>query len=216
MNIPLEKVHLLYFALAVLLGLLVVGQFYAQENISALQSEEEVASTALAISAMTDENAELRDNILELETEREDYDKAINNQDLDGLKGRLNDYKKSSGNYAVNGEGIEINISGNLAGYHFLDILNSLRNANAEAIGINDIRIAINTSVVEEDGDILLDGTRITSPYKVVALGNKDLLSESMIRTGGIINELEKNLADAKFETLIKDDIYLGPSDIVQ
>ena len=216
MNIPLEKVHLLYFALAVLLGLLVVGQFYAQENIAALQSEEEVASTALAISAMTDENAKLRDNILELETEREDYDKAINDQDLEGLKIRLNDYKKSSGHSAVSGEGIEITASGNLAAYHFLDILNSLRNANAEAIGINGIRIAINTSVVEEGGDILLDGTRIVSPYKVVALGNKDLLSESVIRTGGIINELEKNLVDAKFETLTKDDIYLGPSDIIR
>ena len=215
MSILLEKIHLLYFALAMLLGLLVVGQFYAQENISTLQSEEEVTSTALAISAMTDKNAKLRDNIKELETEKEDYDKAINDQDLEGLKGRLNNYKKSSGHFAVGGEGIEIKIAGNLAAYHFLDILNNLRNANAEAIGINDLRIVINSSVVEDSGDILIDGIRIESPYTVLALGNKDLLSESMIRTGGIINELEKNLADVRFETVTKDDIYLGPSDIV-
>ena len=216
MAISFKKIYLLYFFLAIILGLLVVGQFYAQENINAIQSKDEVASTAFAISAITDENAKLRENIEELLNEKDDYDKAINNQDLVGLEDRLNDYKKSSGYFGVKGEGVEINISGNVAAYHFLDILNNLRNASAEAIGVNDIRIVINSSVTEDHGRIFIDGISIKSPYTVIALGNKDLLSESMIRTGGIINELDKNLTDVRFETITRDDIYLGPSKMVE
>ena len=209
MVIKIEKRIIIYFVFAFLLGLLLTSQYWAEQNATEIGSVEEEQSTALAISAISDENSKMGENLEDLEQEREVYDAALANEDLEGLEARLDEYKKVSGRYTVAGEGIEIMVEGDIAPYQLLDIVNNLRNANAEAITINNNRMISSSYISGEERDIYVDGKSIETPYVIIAIGDQDLLAEAMIRTGGIINELTKNILDTRFDIHKHNELIL-------
>ncbi|MBO4293613.1 MAG: DUF881 domain-containing protein [Clostridia bacterium] len=72
-------------------------------------------------------------------------------------------------------------------------IVNSLKNAGAEAISINEERI-INMSDIAYIGStfIKVNGQRILSPYIIKAIGNKSYLESSLLGNGGAAEQLKK------------------------
>ena len=89
--------------------------------------------------------------------------------------------------YDVTGEGIEIILKDNQASVisanDILTLVNQLIISGAEAVSINGNRFINNTEIVAVNSkDILINSKKITSPYRILAIGNKKNL-ESGITT---------------------------------
>lgn len=63
-------------------------------------------------------------------------------------------------------------------------IVNTLKEAGAEAISINDQRIVGTSDFVKINSFIKINGKRITSPYTIKVIGEPDYLKSSIIASG--------------------------------
>lgn len=138
----------------------------------------------------------------------EETEKLVN-QELDNINLLL-------GNTDVQGQGIEITINETnneeiekITADDLLLIINSLKQAGAEAISINDERIINMTDVVYiEAADIIrVNGQRVLAPYIIKAIGNQTYLESAMLGNGGQIDSMKKVGQDVKIEK--KDNIKI-------
>lgn len=100
------------------------------------------------------------------------------------------------GNTEVKGNGVVINLEDGKDLLHDEDlimIINELKNAGAEAISVNDLRV-VNTSYISCDGNVILvDGNKIGTPFTVNAIGNPEMLYGALTRNDGFIDILTNN-----------------------
>ncbi|MGN6609179.1 MAG: DUF881 domain-containing protein [Jatrophihabitans sp.] len=67
-----------------------------------------------------------------------------------------------------------------------LDVVQELRGAGAEAIQIGPVRVGTNTAFVDGPGGVSVDGTAITAPYRVTAIGDSTTLDTALNIPGGV------------------------------
>jgi uncharacterized protein YlxW (UPF0749 family) len=145
------------------------------------------------INNLQDNYVELYDKLRKFQYGAED----INNVDQE-IKSELDKNKMLLGKTDLEGEGILItlkDVSNDLFyneedpfildkivhNYDIVYVINDLRNAGAEAISVNGQRV-IDRSEVICDGPLLnINGVKITSPFYVSAIGNKDGLKKYML-----------------------------------
>ena len=90
----------------------------------------------------------------------------------------------------VAGRGVEITINGEIDAAAVDDLLNELRNAGAEAIAVEDIRVIARTAVSGVPGSLDVDGYLLRDPFTIRAIGKPETLVGSLTRAGGIIAQL--------------------------
>jgi uncharacterized protein YlxW (UPF0749 family) len=71
-----------------------------------------------------------------------------------------------------------------------LDAVQELRDAGAEAIAINDHRVGVQSAFTQDGERVVLDGVRLETPYRVVAIGAPDTLDAGLAIPGGIVDTL--------------------------
>jgi uncharacterized protein YlxW (UPF0749 family) len=75
-----------------------------------------------------------------------------------------------------------------------LDTIEELRSAGAEAIQVNGkVRLVAQSSVQAVDGGLEIDGTRLTSPYVVDAIGDPHTLQGSLSLIDGPIEQFHES-----------------------
>lgn len=136
---------------------------------------------------------------------------ATNNNDTSSeLQKQLKKFNSIIGSIDVKGNGVvitvadnkkvtsdNIGIMDNMSNYliHDMDLLmlvNELKNAGAEAISINDERI-ISTTAINCDGNVVLvNDTKISSPFVIKAIGSQEAILGGILRNGGYIEFLER------------------------
>ena len=67
-----------------------------------------------------------------------------------------------------------------------LAALQELRNAGAEAVQVGSVRIGVDSSFTGNAGSILADGTALTAPYVILAIGDPPTLTAAMNIPGGV------------------------------
>ncbi|WP_343230820.1 DUF881 domain-containing protein [Yinghuangia seranimata] len=106
-----------------------------------------------------------------------------------------------AGTVKATGPGITLTINdpqGNVRPDMLLDTLQELRAAGAEAIQINQVRVVASTWFDEPvQGQITIDGQRVTAPYVFKVIGNPQDLQPALNIPGGVIRTLEKKQAQA-------------------
>ncbi|MGA4544524.1 DUF881 domain-containing protein [Uniformispora flossi] len=106
-----------------------------------------------------------------------------------------------AGTVKATGPGITLTINdplGNVRPDMLLDTLQELRAAGAEAIQINQVRVVASTWFDEPtQGQIVVDGQRVTAPYTFKVIGNPQDLQPALNIPGGVIRTLEKKQAQA-------------------
>lgn len=71
-------------------------------------------------------------------------------------------------------------------------LIEELRNAGAEVISINDVRVVTSTSIwADEDGDLECDGIPLGTPYTVRTIGNPADLQNAVNIAGGVGSRLK-------------------------
>ncbi|MGB0098786.1 MAG: DUF881 domain-containing protein [Nocardioides sp.] len=85
----------------------------------------------------------------------------------------------------VTGPGIRVTVTeetGPVAVQSMVDTIQELRTAGAESIQINgEVRVVADTAIEDASGGLLVDGTLVTSPYVIDAIGDPHTLADSGI-----------------------------------
>lgn len=94
-----------------------------------------------------------------------------------------------------------------------LSVINELFAAGAEAIEVNGQRIIATTAIRCVGPVIQINGTNLSTPYTISAIGEPKTLSGALKLRGGIISEMKRANIDVTIEE--KDDIVIPAYDRV-
>lgn len=185
-----------------LLGVGLVIQFRSQrlahQGVPASASDQ-----AVYISQLSESNADLRRQVDELAGELERYGQGGpgGSADAAALEEDLRALRIANGEVAVAGPGVSVLVDGDANLVELQDLVNELRNASAEAIAVNGVRVVARSAIVPaENGRIAIDRQALSPPYTLEAIGDPDTLAGALERKGGLIALLEAGDADLKIE----------------
>lgn len=222
-------------SISIILGLmcfLLTAGIYIQINT--------VKNSGTSVAKTTAENG-LRDSVLRMKQRYENTDKQLKNKEkeledlinavakndvnIKNQNDELNRLNKIIGLTEVEGEGVIVTLADGIApensllvadylvhDYDLIFVVNELFNAGAEAISINGVRI-VSTSGITCAGNIIkINDEKVGTPFKIKAIGSKDMLYGSLKRSGGYLDNLEN--AGVEVEVTRKDlitiDRYTG------
>jgi uncharacterized protein YlxW (UPF0749 family) len=100
-----------------------------------------------------------------------------------------------NGSAPATGPGVRVTISdpaGTVPPSILLSAVQELRGAGAEAIQVDGVRIVASSYVVGSAGDVMVDGTRLTSPYVLLAIGPTDDLAAALTASGSLVSDVSR------------------------
>ncbi len=169
--------------MTVFLGFLVSKQIDANIRVDKINSPQNINDVATQVVQVINGNSKLRQDLNQLDqqkavllnssTSKSASDEAVSNE--------INQLKIITGQTDVSGPGVEIKFTSDLQLTDIVDLINSLRNVGAEAIMINDTRVIASTPFYESMGQ---------APVTIKAIGDKKVLTNSLERSGGIIEQI--------------------------
>lgn len=199
------------FGVALLIGALLVGQLRSQARPIELAnlSPQELSTLIETLSAR---NTELRDGLADLRDQVSDYERAAAEGQSSLAIGQedLLRVEAFGGLGAVEGQGIVVEGEGSFDPTSVNDIIQELRNAGADAIAIDDIRITASSVAVLGTSAIEIDGVPIGRAFTVTAIGSPGGLTTAMTREGGLLQLLEQSI-QARF-TVREDRSLVVPA----
>ncbi len=200
-------------AVAVLLGVLAVTQYQAREVFSRTLTAESAASLTTLIATISDRNNVLRDEIFALRLRMESAQGASlsSGAALKELREHLQQLRVAAAVTDTSGPGIEVRVEGPFDERALSDLVNELRNAGAEAIGVNGVRVGPRTWFGRSASGVFVDGREIASPYSVMAIGAPETMAVALTRMGGIIGQFGLIYGRTRFIVTQQRAIELGP-----
>lgn len=184
--------QLTLFTVAMLIGVLGVGQLNSQARpteVSSLTAQE----LSTLIETLTSRNRELRAGLADIREQVRQYE-VSGPQSQSALQVSREDLRRITafdGVAAVNGQGIVMEVDGFLDAIALNDLVNELRNAGAEAIAVDGVRITARSVAVQGASSLVIDGVKIGRRFTLSAIGSPDGLLGAMERPGGIISQLK-------------------------
>lgn len=103
----------------------------------------------------------------------------------------------------VHGPGIVVTIEdprGVVRAQSLVTLIEELRNAGAEAIQLNSIRISTRSWVVQAEEGVEVDGLALAPPYRVTAIGSPGSLSVALEMPGGVLAAIRATGATTTLE----------------
>jgi uncharacterized protein YlxW (UPF0749 family) len=184
------------FTVAALIGVLLVGQLRSQARPVELGSLSADDLSAL-VDQLLGRNVELQDGLRLLRDQVRDYEVAdsLGQSGQDQTEQELLRIRAFAGLGGVEGQGVHISVDGSLDYIAVNDLINELRNAGAQAIAIDVVRITAASVAVRGTDAIEIDGVEIGSSFTIDAIGSPDGLLSTLDRPGGIKAQLEQSVA---------------------
>jgi uncharacterized protein YlxW (UPF0749 family) len=187
------------FAVALVIGVLLVGQLRSQARPIELSSLSAQELSAL-IESLSSRNVQLSDGLADLRERIREYERAeVQGQStLEQAEEDLERIAAFGGLRAVEGQGIVVELDGSFDPTAVNDLIHELRNAGAEALAVDDIRVTASSVAVAGTSTIEIDGVPIGRTFSISAIGSPDGLRSAMERPGGILTLLQQSI-DAVF-----------------
>jgi uncharacterized protein YlxW (UPF0749 family) len=176
---------------AFVLGLLVVVQIRSQAGNNTLAAMSSQDLTFLVANLNT-RNDQLRREIATLQSQLGTLESggSLGASSVNELRAEIDRIRAWAGLDAVRGRGITITVSGPIAASAVEDLVNELKNAGAEAISIDEVRVVPQTVIGGVAGDISVDDTALGDSFTIRAIGTPETLTGSLARAGGIVAQL--------------------------
>jgi|SRR5687768_13009849 len=187
--------------LCMLLGIMLVTQFRTRRL--ALQDVPTSASDqATYISQLYDNNSQLRAQVSELSSELARYEQEGTGGD-DSVTRELLNLRMANGEVELAGPGVTLFVNGEVSVLELQDLVNELRDASAEAIAVNNVRIVTRSAIVGDETErIVIDGQPLSRPYRLEAIGDPDTLAPALERKGGLIALLQTGNSSLEIEVI--------------
>jgi len=187
---------------ALFLGLLAVTQVRTQDVYTRSLELETPASLTTLIANLAERNNGLREEIFDLRLRTAAArDNATNGQgSLAEAEHQLSQLEVFAARTAVKGQGISVKIDGAFDEKALSDLVNELRNAGAEAVAVNTVRVGPRSWFgITADRSLTVDATPIKGPWTVAAVGSPEVMYVAMTRTGGIVGQFELIYRSTRF-----------------
>jgi uncharacterized protein YlxW (UPF0749 family) len=195
-------------AVAFVLGLLVIVQLRTQASGAAFAGLSSQDLTVL-VANLNARNDQLRREAANLQRELSTLTANAERGDasIDELRADLRRVRLYAGLDPATGPGVVVIIRGPVDGSAVEDLLNELRNAGAEALAIDGVRVVPGLIVAGGAADVTIDGAATDDPIEINAIGPPDKLTGSLTRSGGIIAQLAATHGDVLVEVTPVDAI---------
>jgi uncharacterized protein YlxW (UPF0749 family) len=176
---------------AAILGVLVIGQLRGQAGVPGLSGLSSTELTQL-IANLNAGNDRLRDELTDLQRQEQKLKEAHDRGQttVGDLGTDLSRIHAWSGLTPVTGQGISILITGQIGGDGVEDLLNELRNAGAEAIAVDGVRIVTGSVVAGAPDALSVENHPIGATFEIRAIGSPQILTGTLTRTGGVIAQV--------------------------
>lgn len=185
-----------------MLGVLLATQFRGprttREEVPASASDQ-----ATYISQLYESNVALEQQAAELSEELAQYNGngSDGRSNLDTLVRDLQNLRMANGEVEAVGPGVTVLVDGDLAVFELQDLVNELRDASAEAIAVNGVRVVTRSAIVpDETGQLNVDRQPLSRPYRLEAIGEPDTLLHALERKGGLIALLQARNTNLKIQ----------------
>lgn len=188
--------------IALFLGFAAVTQVHSQDVFSRSLNLETPASLTTLIANLSETNNELRNEIFDLRRDVADAQDAISSGrgTLTEAERQVAQLRVFSAQSAVTGPGVAVQIDGPFDQQALSDLVNELRNAGAEAISVNEMRVGPKSYFTGPTANVVaVDGRPLRGPWTVRAIGSPDVVYVAMTRTGGIIGQFELIYTHTRF-----------------
>lgn len=144
----------------------------------------------------------LRQDIAQLERARDELSSDVGQESaaLAEARRRAETLGILAGTLPAVGPGLRLTIedpAGSVTAEVLLDTIQELRDAGAEAMMLNGVRIVASSYVVKDGRGVALDGTALRAPYRFTVVGESQTLAEAMGIPGGVV-DVVASLADAR------------------
>jgi len=202
--------RLTFTAVALILGLLIVAQLRSQTVNTGL-ARQSAQDLTLLVANLNTQNEDLRGEVALLERQLATLtDARSRGESAAGqLRADLDRIQSWAGLRAVVGPGISIRLNGAIDGDGVEDLLNEIRNAGAEAIAVQDVRIVPGTVVAGPLGAASVENTPLGGSFEIRAIGSQQILTGSLTRAGGIIAQLSVTFPDATISVTPLDAVSI-------
>ncbi|MEV0891074.1 DUF881 domain-containing protein [Promicromonospora sp. MEB111] len=184
------------FALAVQVGQSTGDQLSSLRQDELVRLLDEVTQRAEQLDAEVSDLEEIRDD-LQSEDGRDQAARDLAQQRAE-QEGIL------SGRLPAQGPGVQIHVADGakpLEAQALFNLLEELRNAGAEAIQVNGVRLVTTSYFVDSGGGIVLDGAAIASPYEWTAIGDPDTIDRALEIPGGALPRIREEGGEATTTT---------------
>ncbi|GAA4711610.1 Uncharacterized conserved protein YlxW, UPF0749 family [Promicromonospora umidemergens] len=113
-----------------------------------------------------------------------------------------------SGRLPAVGPGVQVHVTDGdrpLEAQVLFNLLEELRNAGAEAIQVNGVRLVTTSYFVDSGGSVVLDGSAISSPYEWTAIGDPETIDRALEIPGGALPRIREEGGEAT--TTVSDQV---------
>lgn len=198
--------QLVIVILCALLGIVLVAQVRADEPGAAQLEAEREEDLARILSNLSAESDRLQSELRELQLTLAAFENSAEREDLavQSLERRLEALSILAGVVAAEGEGLVLTIRDperRVDSERFVDAVTELRDAGAEAIGINEVRLVASSAFSRRNDRLVVDGETLDPPYRITAVGPGETMRSALRLPGGVIDALERDaLVDVEVE----------------
>jgi len=101
-----------------------------------------------------------------------------------------------AGTLPAQGSGVQVTVSDpehHVEAADILDAVEELRDAGAEAIQIDTVRVVASTYFTDQDHQVQADGTPLQRPFRIVAVGDPETMATALGIPGGVEETLQEN-----------------------
>lgn len=180
--------------LCLLLGFAVAAQVRSIDGDGkfATAREEELVGV---LDSLSQRSTRLRSDIRELERTKAELERdGAGDSAVAEARRRATTYGLLAGTIPATGPGVELVITDpdrKIRATVLLDTLQELRDAGAEVVQINDVRVGVDTYFVDAaGGGVTVDGTWLRSPYRFLVIGQPQTLAAALDIPGGVMETL--------------------------
>ncbi|MBD5787504.1 DUF881 domain-containing protein [Cellulosimicrobium terreum] len=202
-----SRPQLVVGVLCALLGFAVVVQVSQtqEDQLSSLRQTDLVR----LLDDVTQRSEELEDQVSDLEATRDELRSGSGAQRaaIEVAEQRAQTQGILSGRLAAQGPGVEIDVAEGdqqLRAFSLFNVLEELRNAGAEAMEVNGVRLVTSSYFEDTDDGVVVDGQVITSPYRWTAIGDPSTLGTALEIPGGAMASLR---SDGARTTIRQEDL---------
>jgi uncharacterized protein YlxW (UPF0749 family) len=193
--------QLLIATLCGLLGFALALQVRSNQTADTLRTARQ-SDLVRILDDLEERSTRLRSEARDLETTRDRLTTGVDRSEtaLEEARRRADTLGILAGTLPATGAGIELIISdpgSDIGAAILLDALQELRDAGAEAVQVDDVRVVASTHFTDGDEGVLVDGKPLTSPYRFVAIGDPATLASALDIPGGVIDTVKKEGASA-------------------
>lgn len=194
-----------------LLGFAYMSQINNPASTYETMSEDElnrlIGETSTQITNLEQRKVELNRQLNTLKTEADKNEAARRiarqNEETSGIL---------SGRLPAKGEGVIVSIGRGtkqrIDAATMFNLIEELRNAGAEVIALNTVRVTARTYVSDTESGLVSDGVELRAPYVVKAIGDPQNLSNAVNLAGGVGSRLEVKFG-ANVDVEARDEVVI-------